>query len=615
MNHNAVTTEVKVDGQSCDFSDMKLTQSISGHHVFEVSVNYRHKKKNVWMISVDDIFRETLNKPVFIKMKHRDSGETNEFEGIVTDIEAVGVDGDQGTVILRGGSPTLLLDRDPSLDSFMDYNLYNIVAETIEHTGVKVEVQNKPQLTQPIPYIARHCETSYAFLSRILAAYGEWFYYDGKKLIVGRPLDQKAQKFTFDVELAEVKSIARMRNLNTVYYDYDPYANNHFEEEAGTISNANLPMKAAKIASGALYPVQTILPTGRAILDERDMTAAVRVLQSREYVKASLFKAKCNSCAVRIGEAATIRLPEMKDVFWKDLGEFLVTEIEHHASDRDHYINTFTGIAGVTETLPDDHIVMPQAFPEPATVVDNNDPKKQGRIKVRFFWQPKTESTNWIRVQQPDAGKSGNVPTNRGFWFIPEIDDQVMVGFQQGDPSRPYVMGSLFHRDNTRGAAKENTIKSIVTRSGHTIEFNDDEKDGWGITIRDKQGNIIHLDTLNKNIKITAPETMTLNAKNINIFAKENMNLTSGKNMTQSVGENFYHSVEGDSVHSVNKNLDLAIDKDYSITVGKAFTHNIVGKMEQTAQKIDIIAEKGTARLSAQDELTIKSSTEVIIAK
>ena len=101
---------------------------------------------------------------------------------------------------------------------------------------------------------------------------------------------------------------------------------------------------------------------------------------------------------------------------------------------------------------------------------------------------------------------------------------------------------------------------------------------------------------------------------NINI-AKEDMNLTSGKNMSQGVGENFSHFVEGNSTHSVVKNLDSSIRENHSVTVGKSFTNNIAEKMEQTASKIEITADKGTAKISAKGEMTLKSSKEVIVAQ
>ena len=600
MNLNSVKTEITVDGKSCDFNKVTLKQSLIGHHTFEIEVSYRYKEKSVWAITVEDIFKDTLNKPVFIKMTHIENGETNEFEGVVTDIDAVGFNGDVGTIILRGGSPTILLDRDPSIDSFIDYNLYSIVAETIENTGVKVNLENKPHSDLHIPYVARHKETSYAFLSRVCAAYGEWFYYDGKKLVIGKPADQNAIKVKFDVELYEVRSTAKLRNLNTRYYDYNSSRNNHFEEESGTIHRPNFPMFAVKKVSEPIYPTQSVLPTDRAIIDEGDMTRAVRTKHSRKYVSASQFTACSNTCAIRVGEIAIVTLPKMKDVFFTDLGAFLVTEIEHIVeNNNNHYKNTFTGIVGATETLPDDHIVMPVALPEPAIVVDNNDPKKQGRVKVRYFWQDsidKSASTNWIRVQTPDAGKSDNVPTNRGMWFIPEKDDQVMIGFEKGDPSRPYVMGSLFHRDTTHGIAADNDIKSITTRSGAIIEFNDKE---GSIKLFSAKGNsMVFLDGKG-NVSISTPKTFTVSASDINLNAGNSINLSAKPN-EKSKGEGTFNLV-------AEKSVSLSSETD-SVTVTAAETLSI------ESQNADVAIKAGADMSINATDITVSGSGSVKVS-
>ncbi len=556
MNLNAVETTITVNGTPCDFITMKLDQYVTGHHTFEIAVSYRYEKDSVWTITVDEIFKNYLNMPVNILMTHIESGEVNDFDGVVTDVEVVGLDGDKGTVVLHGGSPTILLDRDPGMAAFVEYTLYNVVAETIENTGVDVEIENKIQLERPIPYLARYQETSYAFISRILSSFGEWCYYDGKKLVVGNPMNQEEKRLTFDMELQEVRTMAGLRNLNTKYYDYDPTENNYFEEASATISNANLAMKAAKQIADPLYPNPIKLPVGRTVLGESDISNVVRMRQSREYTKMSVFTARCKTCGVRIGEIATVLLPELEDVSIKDLGSFRVTEIHHTVDKEGHYENTFTGITALTETLPDDHIVMPQAFPEPAIVVDNEDPRGQGRVKVRFFWQADDESTDWVRVQTPDAGASDIVEANRGFVFIPEIDDQVMVGFQYGDPSRPYVMGSLFHRDNSNGAAENNNIKSIQTKSGHVIELNDGEEE-WGITIKDNNGNAVYLNTKDQNIQISASETIILTAKNIQLQAEENIEMA--------VKQNIVQTAEADITVAAKSNVEVLSEGDTTL--------------------------------------------------
>jgi uncharacterized protein involved in type VI secretion and phage assembly len=584
MNLNGVKTEVTVDGKSCDFETLDLHQRIAGHHTFEIVVNYRTKKQSVWALTVDDIFRETLGKPVGIVMTHIESGEGTEFRGVVTDIEAVGIDGDQGTIILKGGSPTILLDRDPAMGAYVDYTLYNLVAETIENTGIEVNVENKPTLTRIIPYLARYKESRWAFLSRVLCSFGQWFYYDGTKLVVSDIWrNQKETRVTYDMELLEVRSAAGLHNLKTKYYDYDPAENNYFEEESGTISNANLLMRGAKMASDPLYPTVSKLPVGRQVLGETDMSSVVQTKQSREYVKMSVFTASCSSCAVRIGEIATVLLPEtLRNVKFIDLGAFRVIEVHHHAESPNRpgqagrYSNIFKGIAAQAETMPDDHIVIPQAFPEPATVVDNDDPRHQGRVKVRYFWQAEDAGTNWIRVQAPDAGKSDAVDGNRGMVFIPEKGDQVMVGFVQGDPGRPYVMGSLFHRDNAKGATTEkNTVRSIITRSGSLLRFTDSEDEktfkielqynktnGIILTVKEDEGTMT-IQT-SKDIFVKAPELIQFEAKKIVMLAKEGIQAKS-EDKIEIVAQKSAHIESSDKMAVMGKSIAQEASDELSL--------------------------------------------------
>ncbi|GAO29284.1 VgrG protein [Geofilum rubicundum JCM 15548] len=233
------------------------------------------------------------------------------------------------------------------------------------------------------------------------------------------------------------------------------------------------------------------------------------------------------------------RLPEsLQQDVGPDLGRYRVLEITHTVDDKGLYANTFKGVAGATETLPlPENVTPPTAFPELATVIDNADPENLGRVRVRFLWQNSDQNSNWIRVQTPDAGTSSVIEKNRGLFFIPEIDDQVMVAFGQGDPSRPYVAGSLFHQGNSGGMAPDNNLKSITTRSGHTIEF-DDTDGAEKINIYDREQNVIQFNTTEKSIKIQAMETIEIGAKNIKLVAEENLDFGASKNIVMTAEEN-----------------------------------------------------------------------------
>src|SRR3989442_12732253 len=78
----------------------------------------------------------------------------------------------------------------------------------------------------------------------------------------------------------------------------------------------------------------------------------------------------------------------------------------------------------------------------PALVTDIKDPDQQGRVKVTLPWSPDTASEKyeaWARLATMMAGN------NRGSWFIPDENDEVLIGFEAGDPRRPYVLGMLWN--------------------------------------------------------------------------------------------------------------------------------------------------------------------------
>jgi hypothetical protein len=108
-------------------------------------------------------------------------------------------------------------------------------------------------------------------------------------------------------------------------------------------------------------------------------------------------------------------------------------------------------------------------------------------------------------------------------------------------------MGGMFHGGVGLGGFADNRVKSIMTRSGDKVVFTEDES----IIITDKSGNEIHLDTTGSNINITAPETMTLNCKNMNINVTESMNTNVGMNQTDIIGMNRSQSVGLNTTQSV----------------------------------------------------------------
>lgn len=126
-------------------------------------------------------------------------------------------------------------------------------------------------------------------------------------------------------------------------------------------------------------------------------------------------------------------------------------------------------------------------------VSDVKDPQGQGRVTLSFPWLSDDYVSDWARTLQPGAGK------DRGAMVVPEVGDEVLVAFEQGDPGRPYVLGGLFNGVDTpsrgggrlvdQGSGAVNR-RSLVSRKGHRLDLLDaDGKDG--VTVATSDGKLL----------------------------------------------------------------------------------------------------------------------------
>jgi uncharacterized protein involved in type VI secretion and phage assembly len=125
-------------------------------------------------------------------------------------------------------------------------------------------------------------------------------------------------------------------------------------------------------------------------------------------------------------------------------------------------------------------------------VTNNNDPQGMGRVRVRFPWRGDDDESYWARVATLMAGN------DRGTFFLPEVDDEVLVAFDHGDINHPYVIGALWNGVDTppeTNAEGKNNIRTIKSRSGHEIIFDDNhEQKSEKLEIHTNAGHTILLD-------------------------------------------------------------------------------------------------------------------------
>jgi uncharacterized protein involved in type VI secretion and phage assembly len=170
-------------------------------------------------------------------------------------------------------------------------------------------------------------------------------------------------------------------------------------------------------------------------------------------------------------------------------------------------------------------------------VTNNQDPEKLGRVKVKFPWLSASDESTWARVVTPMAGKE------RGFYFLPETDDEVLVVFEHGDMRFPYVLGALWNGEDKPPVEQKqgNHVRVIKSRSGHVIRLTDEKaKEKIEIIdtttknslVFDAASNTITI-TADRDIKLSAPKgKITLDAKEIEIKSSANTSIQAQANTT-----------------------------------------------------------------------------------
>ena len=565
---NLVTTKVTVKGEEQKFVSLHLRQGFNRHHTFTVVVNY---------LSPNNTFQQTpekfigyIGETASISFVHRQTGESYDFEGIITQVEMVGSMGETGGVAIHGTSPTILYENNRTLDSWMDQSLSTIIKEATQEYG-KVNLVSNPKYAAPIPYMAQYNESVFDFMNRLSALYGEWFYYDGTKVYFGKPDRDNTEKIVYDMDLEEVRLVANLVPGKSARYDYVAQENKqHNADTPAKPDGMNDLQSIAHSCSEKAYTAKTTSAADPHVTDKAELDEQMRIVKNASGANLLNIKGIGKTCRIRIGEIIDVSFPDRMKL--PPLGKFRIVGVEHEGRRDGHYSNSFVGVPDSTVHIPVPDAKRPLALPELATVKENNDDKGQGRVKVAFDWQKNGKTTNWIRVQTPNAGVSGAVPKNRGWVFVPEVGDQVMVSYEHGNPDRPYVTGSVFHSGSGKGGDKDNKVKSIITRSGNAIVFDDET---GSIVITDQTGKqLIMLDGTDaitvmakKSITLTneAESVIVMDDKSIGLQA-DTIALEGRKSVTLLSGnECMVLSSEKSIISSSGTNIKQEATKDYDV--------------------------------------------------
>ena len=590
--NRVVKLVIHVDGKKVDsFKHFKLKQSATKHHEFELILPHDSlpQRQNHNLEDANKFLGKRLT--TIIKYKDFETKESPErtFVGVITKVGFSQDSHSLGNIVLKGFSPTILLDSAPHTQSFggdgpvnMGIIATNVIKQGINVNSNEYDVRVNAKADSQIYYSTQYNETHYNYLARMAEGYGEQFYYDGEVLHFGNmPAPNKPLEMIYGSNVTDVNVELKAVHINPSFYGYNSSSN-------AKLTSGSTPIKhRSDLAQTSYKNNENIFKTPSLQVAPIKATTDMDVINSQTSASGSkaveVMTVSGNTTLPFLypGCVADINMRKTDSNKTSHFTKLMMTEVTHEIDTLGHYTGTFEAIASDTGYMPKPEFEIPKAEPQFATVISNTDPEGQGRVQVRFDWQLH-DTTNFIRVMSPDAGGTGAITQNRGYVAIPEVGDQVMVGFVHNHPDRPFVMGGLFHGGTALGGGVNNHMRSIQTKSGIRVLMNDDEK---SVTILDPSGNTYFMDG-NGNITVTAPKNMTFNAgENLDINVGQNMTTNVGMNASETIGMNKSSNITLNATESVGAMKMTSVVGDASMFVTGKLMEHVKGNIESHTEE------------------------------
>jgi type VI secretion system secreted protein VgrG len=531
-----IKLEINIDGKPVTpISHFVLNQHLFSHHYFEV--NCPVKEADQTLINECNKY---IGKELKVDVKSEWFGDSSGsiFKGVVTNVSLSRYQDSVSNLILSGYGGTIFTDDGPWAVSYTEKDLKGIANEILGKYS-SLDSMVGPIHTSPIPYIVQYKESNFQFLSRIADLYGEWFYYDGLKVVFGKLDKQNAieLKLGRDLHQFDLSLRAMPTEFDLQAYDYVNSQLHSSPSSAATLNDLDQYGNAAFQGAKQIFHQAPVIPFPETVASKSDLDSFATAKHTSHAHQLVIISGTSDNPHLSVGATIKIKgtLSQNGSTTAKEVeyGEFTIIQVNHQTDGLGNYQNQFEAIpAGLKNPPRNPKVQQPPAETQVATVKDNKDPENLGRVQVQFNWQPGSETTPWIRVPSA-AGGSG-----QGFFFVPEVGDEVLVSFENNNPSKPYVEGCVYNSNSKPGAAGDssNNKKQILTKSGNQINFNDEAgKEEISIV---NGGNVVTLTLDGPKITIVTEGDLELTGKNISISASENLTLSAGKNLEGSGGQN-----------------------------------------------------------------------------
>lgn len=559
------TTYIHINGNRLPYySSCSLQQEIGEHHVLNLSCleeTILHFCKNNSQ-EVEDLLGAiiTIETKAFANI---DFHGTLKFKGIITGLNySKGIYAHDSNVInITSKSTTIISDDGPHHTSFNDMSFVDIIEDNFssyDSSKLKINTGNS-KLTEPFIYTVQYNESAFAFAQRMAARNGEWMYYDGEELVFGVDTGGEDTELKLGRDLQDFSTSLIPVPQNFKYFTNDYITNDvHEAESSATTSASEGHFTIVNDSSKDIYTKPTRIWLNISDDDQSKSRLDKYAELQQKTLQSNQVMVTGTSDNPGVVLATTIKISE---------SIYRVTKVTHSYSSNGEYENYFEATSTNVDVYPKTKInAFPIAHSQTAKVIENHDPDGMGRVKVQFAWQkPDGLTTPWIRYISPSASQG------QGFFFIPEVDDEVLVDFEGGNAEAPFVLGGVYNSNATPPEGSSNSsnhIKMLMSKSGSFFKLNDED---GSITIQDKAGSSIVLDG-SGNINITAASS------EVSIFAPSEVSIVSDDEVSIN-GTSEVSIVSADEV-SINGTSEVSIVSGDEVSINGGKEVDISGGVE-----------------------------------
>lgn len=485
--------------------------------------------------------------------------------------------------------------------SYLNMSFDSMVKQVLSENGISGDIGNVDSSTT-LDFFQQYTETDYDFIKRLALLSGAIFYHNGEKFVYTDILSGSEVSAVLGSDLIDFEMESSLENVKFKAHSY-----NHESHTSSGMSDSQ-----SSDGSSHTFLVESRKKSKEVFSNTEDIVLA-NFLKYQEHVNKYSKNLASYSDSKRVRVYGKTFNPNISVGVNVKPGSTVMNDAVVVISlkavfDENGYIGEFVAAPKETKFMPEiKHEEVYKTIVQPALVTNHNDPLKLGRVKIKYIWGG-TQETFWCRIANPAAGK------DRGSHILPQVNDEVLVAFEYGDPSKPIVIGGLYHSESkpyfnkSSGMAGNSYVEYLLikTPNGSVIRiFDDKDKEEIKISMKESgEDSPCYVKMVTKGIAGKPEITLEAKEGTVNLLAK-NINFTADEKIT----------LKGKKGIEMESEMDIkAKANNFETTAKGNIKQDAMGKIDvKSTGKMTLNSTSG-AELSSSANVEVKATAQAKVS-